>query len=404
MEQIDLQYITHSNLNLLGIRDLRKLAFAFGVYGFTLYNKSELITHIIDVVFGREAPKIEAGKGRPTSINRNRTSIINDSLSKIKALQAVQVFDFSDALQQVASFSEPYDSNQNDEIDVSGYIENYNNSFFVRNNDSTTWTTPCLIPIELAKLLNLRSGQKISGRAILHVTGHYVLTSVKDNTEFETNFDELKIAKANQKLVLNSPAFKEINNYYPLEKGARTLFVGPQKVIQKWKDEVISCINSKNLVIISTLTPPEAIIKYNDKYENTFLASFGEDHQTQKRIFALGFEKAKRIAEVEGEAVVVILSLNSAIKAFDYGSVISAATNKAFFEAELADLRNYCMAAHNTKNNISISLISFAECDNEIQNAMIEQLSEIFTTKIVAENKESQTFPLNKSKSFSSNL
>ena len=405
MEIKDIQCITHSNLKLLGIRDLRKLAFAVGVYGFTLYNKSDLIVHIVDVIYGREAPKSETSKGRPTSITKSRTEIISSIIEKIKLLKSADQFDvkFQDAF--VASSSDEYDTgfapNEliKSEIEVYGFVEKLKNYYCVRAQKNNSWTTPCLISQQTANNLNLRYGQKISGTAKLQNDGHYYLSSVHEKFENLPPYDNMEICRPTTKLAFGKGPFEIIDKLCPIAKGCRVVISGTTKTLTEWQNELLISLKKHHLVVASSYAAPEAISDLKDKFSEVFAAGFNEDEECQKRNINLAFERAKRLAEKYGDAVLAITSLPSTIKAFDMDLVLSVASGKTTSNYGLVKLRQSCLMAHNTKTGKSITLIVFAECDNAIQQAMVEQISEVFTTKIVCTNKQSSNFPIDAEKS-----
>ena len=112
----DLQ-LNESNLNLLGIRDLRRLAFSVGVYGYTRYSKAKLIEHILAVVGGNEPAKTESCKGRPTIITQSRKEVFDDIANKLRNVETFKLPTLDSGLALVASSSASYDTGRNDEYE-----------------------------------------------------------------------------------------------------------------------------------------------------------------------------------------------------------------------------------------------------------------------------------------------
>ena len=399
------EYITPSNLSLLGIRDLRRLAFAVGVYGYTLYSKSDLIVHIVDVIYGRETPKMEVGRGRPSSITKNKIDIISSIVEKIEQLRAQQInFD----LQYVASPSEEYDAGFEknklfkEEIDVEGLVDDSTKIWQVRAIKNNIWTTQCFVPNEIVEKYSLLPGMEICGTAKLHISGNYFLSKVDVETKTQKDFDNLEICKPTKQLVMGRGPFESIDSLCPIGMGGRVLICGDSKTIGEWKTEFLMSLKSKNVVLISSYTSPEEMAELNNKFDNVFATCFNESEESQCRNVGLAFSRAKRIAEASGNCVVVINSLTSTIKAFDSNAVLSIATNSPTSDVGLSKFRQNCMTAHNTKENKAITLVAFAECDNNIKQALVEKVSEVFTTKIVCKNKANcPTLPIDAEKSYS---
>ena len=405
MEYQYIEYITPSSLSLLGIRDLRKLAFAVGVYGYTLYSKNDLIVHIVDVVYGRETPKMEISRGRPSSITKNKLEIINSIIEKIEQLRAEQI-NFN--LQYVASSNEEYntgfskDEMHKENIKVEGFVDDSLGVFQIRATKNNVWVTQCFVAKEIVEKFGLRPGMKISGEAKLHISGNYFLCGIDNFVVAKDNFDEMEICKPTKQLVLGKGPFENIDLLCPIGMGNRVLICGDGKTINEWKTEFLMSLKSRNVVLASSYTSPEDVAEFNKKFENVFASCFSENDENQCRNINLAFSRARRIAETDGSCVIVINSLSSTIKAFDSNAVISATTNGQTNDFGIAKLRQYCMAAHNTKNNKSITLVAFAECDNNIQQAIVERISEVFSTKIVCKKEpNSPVFPIDKEKSCS---
>lgn len=102
------------NLNLLGIRDLRKLAFALGVYGYSTYSKSELIEHIYAVVYGNEPPKAQSGKGRPSSIRGSKREVFEKVVKKLMSMETYSIQE--QPLELVASSTSSYDTGNRNKV------------------------------------------------------------------------------------------------------------------------------------------------------------------------------------------------------------------------------------------------------------------------------------------------
>ena len=394
-----LQYLTAPNLNLLGIRELRRLAFAVGVYGFTLYNKQDLIMHTIDVLYGREAPKTQTSKGRPTSITKDRTDILNQIVGKLKLLKSLELETLSQPF--VASSSAQYETDFATTISVSGYYEEYEGNGYIRANETYAWTTQCVVPKEISTKHKLRKADKVVGIAKLDKSGNYILSEIISAPQtHRKSFDLLQISKPIEQLKISGQVFENINKAAPITKGGRASINGSSQSISNWKHEFLHSIACKNIVVVGSYVAPEELEDLNTKYENVFATSFGQDENVQKRNISLGFERAKRLAEENKESVVVVWSLASTIKSFDLGVVLSLSNPAA--KTDVSSFRQLCSSAHNTKEGNSITLICFAESDNAVQNAIIEQVSEIFTTKIICKDEpNSEKFPIDVKNSYS---
>ena len=357
--------LKEANLNILGIRDLRKLAFSIGVYGYTKYNKSELIEHIKAVIYGKEPPKTESTKGRPTSITKSRKEVFIDILSK---LQKNDSFSFQPQY-LVASSSSYYDSGRTQTINVEGFF--YSNSNSIIGEDNGVWSNICFVPDEIIKRHKIISGTHILGKASLNQNGFYVLTEVVPTEQPSYKYDSQKSSILKEQLILKGKDLSAINVFAPMAKGGKTIIIGNSRILSSAKDIVISALNAPTTILLET----ENFINENKKYTRFFIDI---DDKNCPTLTHLAFDYAKCIANKN--SVIIVDSLNQLIKSYCENAVQElVATQKA----NISEIKKLFLSAGAKPDGASLSLIAFAENNSEYDNIVIESLKSIFDTVII---------------------
>lgn len=352
----DFKYFNRDSLNLLGIRDLRRLGFSVGVCGYTTYSKQDLIDHILAVVTGFESPKTEASKGRPTSITKPRNEVLCDIIAKLKSFEIS--YD-NNPLPMVASSAATYDTGLSKTNHIEGTTSILEDEMVVMCENNGFWNKVCTIPQSLVSNLGIKPAQQISGTATKSLVG-YTLTNTNYSSETKTDFDQLLAQKSNQTV--------QIENGQNLVVGGRNAIfanIEPEKIASKFK-------NTKTIYLNVFAAPEEQPHKFDINY----ICSFVHPLEMQKSIAFLAFEKAKRLVEEGNDVLLVVGSLSNLARVYEPVSTTNLALAAATTDCYL-QLRKLVATAHCTQMG-NITLAAICSASTPLDFAILEQLIPAF--------------------------
>ncbi len=280
---------------------------------------------------------------------------------------------------------------------VSGVLEIMNEGYgFLRQDSFLRGANDIYVSNSQVRRFNLRNGDRICGeaRAPKNSEKYYGLLRVEsvDGLDPEvvrqrTNFGSLTPTFPDKLLNLETTqdelCTRLINMVAPIGRGQRGLIVSPPKagktvLLKKIANAIGTNYNDVHLMICLIGERPEEVTDMKRSVEaEVIAATFDEPVENQTRVAELALERAKRLAELNKDVVILLDGITRLTRAYNLAMPVSGRTLSGGLDSgALYPPKRFFGAARNTQEGGSLTII--ATCLVDTGSRMDELIYEEF--------------------------
>ncbi len=280
---------------------------------------------------------------------------------------------------------------------VSGVLEIMNEGYgFLRQDSFLRGTNDIYVSNSQVRRFNLRNGDHICGeaRAPKNSEKYYGLLRVEsvDGLDPEVvrqrvNFGSLTPTFPDKLLNLETTqdelCTRLINLVAPIGRGQRGLIVSPPKagktvLLKKIANAIIANYNDVHLMICLIGERPEEVTDMKRSVEaEVIAATFDEPVENQTRVAELALERAKRLAELNKDVVILLDGITRLTRAYNLAMPVSGRTLSGGLDSgALYPPKRFFGTARNTQEGGSLTII--ATCLVDTGSRMDELIYEEF--------------------------
>ena len=280
---------------------------------------------------------------------------------------------------------------------VNGVLEIMNEGYgFLRQDSFLRGANDIYVSNSQVRRFNLRNGDHICGeaRAPKNSEKYYGLLRVEsvDGLDPEVvrqrvNFGSLTPTFPDKLLNLETTqdelCTRLINLVAPIGRGQRGLIVSPPKagktvLLKKIANAIITNYNDVHLMICLIGERPEEVTDMKRSVEaEVIAATFDEPVENQTRVAELALERAKRLAELNKDVVILLDGITRLTRAYNLAMPVSGRTLSGGLDSgALYPPKRFFGAARNTQEGGSLTII--ATCLVDTGSRMDELIYEEF--------------------------
>ncbi len=280
---------------------------------------------------------------------------------------------------------------------VSGVLEIMNEGYgFLRQDSFLRGANDIYVSNSQVRRFNLRNGDRICGeaRAPKNSEKYYGLLRVEsvDGLDPEvvrqrTNFGSLTPTFPDKLLNLETTqdelCTRLINMVAPIGRGQRGLIVSPPKagktvLLKKIANAIGTNYNDVHLMICLIGERPEEVTDMKRSVEaEVIAATFDEPVENQTRVAELALERAKRLAELNKDVVILLDGITRLTRAYNLAMPVSGRTLSGGLDSgALYPPKRFFGTARNTQEGGSLTII--ATCLVDTGSRMDELIYEEF--------------------------
>jgi len=280
---------------------------------------------------------------------------------------------------------------------VSGVLEIMNEGYgFLRQDSFLRGANDIYVSNSQVRRFNLRNGDHICGeaRAPKNSEKYYGLLRVESVDELDpevvrqrTNFGSLTPTFPDKLLNLETTqdelCTRLINLVAPIGRGQRGLIVSPPKagktvLLKKIANAIITNYNDVHLMVCLIGERPEEVTDMKRSVEaEVIAATFDEPVENQTRVAELALERAKRLAELNKDVVILLDGITRLTRAYNLAMPVSGRTLSGGIDSgALYPPKRFFGTARNTQEGGSLTII--ATCLVDTGSRMDELIYEEF--------------------------
>jgi transcription termination factor Rho len=335
-----------------------------------------------------EPEKIETPVAAVPSLQLNQSVPQTPNIpSSVPSATPVQVV--PDKPNVVTGYSNGDNSSNNNNggevIPISGMLEVLPDYGVIRQKERTGDDLPRDVYISQSQIrrFNLRMGDLINGFARPPKEGERYLSLLRvekvegldpENARRRPQFSQLTAIFPNEWVKLETTqdilSTRLIDLVAPIGRGQRAMIVAPPKAGKTWLLKDIAngiTTNYPDVVLLVALIGerPEEVTHFSRSVQGeVFASNFDEKAEEQTRISELCLERAKRLAEVGKDVVILMDSLTRLARAYNMVAPPSGRTLTGGFDpAALYPAKHFFGAARNLEEGGSLTIIATALVD-----------------------------------------
>lgn len=280
---------------------------------------------------------------------------------------------------------------------VSGVLEIMNEGYgFLRQDSFLRGANDIYVSNSQVRRFNLRNGDRICGeaRAPKNSEKYYGLLRVESVDELDpevvrqrANFGSLTPTFPDKLLNLETTqdelCTRLINLVAPIGRGQRGLIVSPPKagktvLLKKIANAIITNYNDVHLMICLIGERPEEVTDMKRSVgAEVIAATFDEPVENQTRVAELALERAKRLAELNKDVVILLDGITRLTRAYNLAMPVSGRTLSGGLDSgALYPPKRFFGTARNTQEGGSLTII--ATCLVDTGSRMDELIYEEF--------------------------
>lgn len=355
-------------LEKLNIYEVRQVARAVGVHRPADGKKSRVISAILDIASGKVMPAAQSLRGAPP-----KSSVCDEMLvADIKTCREYSLALFGESVQE-KPVSTVHDSASSESSAFSGILYNDGKKYFIRENESGK---NIFVHESFINRFDLREGDLIAGErrrksaedsyglsGITYINGN--LPETAPRRDFNKLTHTYPAVKLNLSVNGGGAALKMIDLFSPLALGQRAVVCSSAKcgktTILKQIAAAI-CANYSNIKVLAALIDerPEDLTDFKRSVEGceVYCTSFDMPAESHMREVRLCFERAKRIAECGGNAVILFDGISRLIRSLSFGA------RSGFNEfSAVEEVKKLLYCACNAEEGGSLTVVSTLSSD-----------------------------------------
>lgn len=394
--------ITPEFLENIGIFELREIGREIGVYSPTTLKRDELSQKILDIYQGKAKPTAKNNRGRPVKTTGNAKAIV----SSVKN-QAELNYEFNETDKSMLILREPLTTFEaiaiEENLQCAGVLDISKDGYgIIKIKNYSSGELDVYLSHSQISAFNLKSGDLVQGIVNKNPekkinTVHTVLAVndiITDKLPPRRNFENLTPVYPNSKIVSfqkdNPLDINVLSLIAPLGKGQRAAVFTQDKfkkidLIKNLGNAIKN--NNEDIQIITLLLGefPEEITEIKRAVLGEIVyTTFDEQPDNNIKVAELVLERAKRLAELGKDVVLIINNFNTLARAYSFKEFKdNNAEQQSYYS-----IRRFFGAARNIEEGGSLSIIAFVNCNTEIafDDALCKELkgmgnSEIYLTK-----------------------
>ncbi len=353
-------------LEKLNIYEVRQVARAVGVHRPADGKKSRVISAILDIASGNVMPVAQSLRGAPPKSSMCDEMLVAD----IKTCR-----EYSLALRGESAVEKPvstvHDSASSESSAFSGILFREGKKYFIRENGNGE---NVFVHESFINRFCLREGDLIAGerrrKSADEGYGLSGITSVNGNApEAAPRRDFNKLTHTYPAVKLNlsanggSTALKMIDLFSPLALGQRAVICSPAKCGKTTLIKQIAaaiCASYPDITVLAALIDerPEDLTDFKRFVEGceVYSTTFDMPAESHLREVRLCFERAKRIAECGGNAVILFDGISRLVRSVSLGALSG-------FGAAVEEVKKLLYCACNAEEGGSLTVVSTLSSD-----------------------------------------
>ncbi len=357
-------------LEKLNIYEVRQVARAVGVHRPADGKKSRVIAAILDIASGKVMPVAQSLRGAPP-----KSSVCDETLvADVKTCREYCLSIGGEAA-EVKRISAVYDSSAAEIAPFCGVLFSDGKNYFVHVNGETE---SVFVHESFVNRFCLREGDLIAGeRRRKNGSQGYGLSGIStvngsapeaaERRQFSSLTHTYPTVKLNLSKNNNQTALKMIDMFSPLALGQRACICAPSKSGKTTLLKQIAtaiCAEYQDISVLVALVDerPEDLndFKRTVKGCELFCTSFDMPSESHMREVKLCFERAKRIAESGGNAVILFDGITRFVRAFNLGARLGSSVSA------VEEMKKLLYCACNAEEGGSLTVISTLSNDGTI--------------------------------------
>lgn len=224
------------------------------------------------------------------------------------------------------------------ESEIAGILYLQSGDFYLYSENSRAQVSSSFI-----SRYGLRPGDEVSGKAKTQGEACALISVEKVNgvsaSSFErVNFSSLTPSYPERRIVLSkagkNPSFALIDMFVPLAFGQRAVIVSPAHggkttLVKEIARGISKSVREASLIILQLCAKPEEITDFKHAFPDAgrFVTGLGSGREENIFILNLAFERAKRLAELKKDAVIIADGAYSACGAESVQKLLSCVCN-----------------------------------------------------------------------------
>lgn len=417
-----------ADIDHLSLFELRDVARELGVPKPTTLKRENLLDAIEDIMLGRTKPAPRTTRGRPTKSGEKPLTMVN----KLKQMLEASNYERNYELvlhPEEGDVKEPQLTGG--EIDVTnceireGVLDITGEGFgFVRVNRYLPGALDCYVSNAMIQRLKLRSGDVMKGYIKdLHENKHPAMVKLLtlngiDIEQYPTDrplFEDLTPVYPDKRLRLETAsedaALRTIDLIAPIGKGQRGIVVAPPKagktiLLKKIAQAITENNPEVNLFVLLIDERPEEVSDMKESLRAEVVSStFDEKPENHVKVAELVLAKAKRMAEMGKDVVIVLDSLTRLVRSYNQVVENSGKTLTGGLDISALQFpKQFFGAARNLSSGGSLTILASAlvETGSRMDEIIFEEFKgrgnmEIYLSRRLSEKRIFPAIDINRS-------
>lgn len=370
-------------LSTLNISELRAYARNVGVSQPSSKKQAQLITEIIEISAGRQAPCVPSKRGRPPKAVKEISQICDDApvVAPVGAVEQPNL-EITPIVEEKQSKKAP-EANANNDIIVDGILEVMPDGYgFLRAENYHSGYSDVYVPPLQVKRFNLKSGDKIECKARVFTDKQapslIFIFKINDipcgSMEKRSRFEDLISCYPSERLKLECSktdySLRLIDLVAPIGKGQRGLIVAAPKtgktILLKKIAQAI-CKNHPEVYMIVLLIDerPEEVTDFKQSVDcDVVCSTFDQTPQHHVQVADLVIRNAKRRVEMGQDVMILLDSITRLGRAYNQTAAQSGRTLTGGLDVSaLQEPKKFFGAGRNIEGKGSLTILATALID-----------------------------------------